>query len=84
MNADYQYQVAQLQTAFASDSRVSLLDIKVIICAGRIHLLGQVIAEDRRRAAEQVAAEVLPGYEIRNEISVIDVTTPSKPEVIVD
>jgi hypothetical protein len=82
MNSDYQYIVAQLQNALAQDPRVSLLDIKVIVCAGRIHLVGQVVSWDRREAAALVASEVLPDLEIRNEISVIDVAQPSSPEVI--
>lgn len=82
MKADYRYIVGRLQAALAADSRVSMLDIKIIVSNDRIHLTGQVNSENKRKAAEQVCLELFPDLEIRNELSTIEVAKPSQPEVI--
>jgi len=82
MNVDYQYLVGKLQNAFATDPRVSMLDVKVMVCGGKIHLTGQVASEERRRAVAEVVSEVIPDVEVRNELTVFEVTQPAHPEVI--
>jgi osmotically-inducible protein OsmY len=84
MNVDYQYLVGKLQQALANDHRVNMLDVKVIVCSGKIHLSGQVANEERRRAVAEVVAEIFPGLEVRNELTVLEVNHPSQPEVIHD
>lgn len=71
MDLEYQYLVARLQEAFARDERVSALDIKVVLTGNRIHLIGNVPAEPRRHAADEIAREVAPGVAIRNELQVL-------------
>lgn len=82
MNSDYQYLVGELQHALATDKRVNMLDIKVIVRSGKIHLIGQVPTEVRRRAVAEVVTELLPGVEVRNELTVLEVKTPRQPEII--
>ena len=84
MNIDYQYLVGKLQHALATDERVNMLDVKVMVFSDKIHLTGQVTTEERRRAIEEVVAEILPGVEVRNELTVLEVKHPSQPEVIHD
>jgi hypothetical protein len=60
MNSDYQYLVGELQHALATDQRVSMLDIKVIVRSDKIYLIGQVPTEQRRIAVERVVLELLP------------------------
>ena len=84
MNVDYQYLVGKLQHALATDERVNMLDVKVMVFSDRIHLTGQVTTEERRRAIAEVVAEILPGVEVRNELTVLEVNHPSQPEVIHD
>jgi osmotically-inducible protein OsmY len=84
MNSDYQYLVGKLQHALATDSRVNMLDIKVMVRSGKIHLIGQVATEERRRAVARVVADLLPGVEVRNELTVLEVKPPPQPEIIHD
>ena len=82
MNVDYQYLVGHLQNALAADPRVSMLDVKVMVCGGRIHLTGEVNSEARRHAVEQVVYELYPDIELRNELTTLELGQPSRPEVI--
>jgi osmotically-inducible protein OsmY len=84
MNSDYQYLVGKLQHALATDRRVNMLDVKVTVRGGKIHLTGEVTTEERRRAVAEVVTEMLPGAEVRNELSVLEVNYPSQPEIIHD
>lgn len=71
MDLQYQYLVAKLQEALAADTRVSTLDIKVVVTGGRVHLTGEVGTEERRAALDAVAASVLPGVSVRNDVTVL-------------
>jgi osmotically-inducible protein OsmY len=71
MDLEYQYLVARLQEALARDERVSSLDIKVVLTGNRVHLIGDVPTEPRRAAADEIAREVAPGAQIRNELRVL-------------
>jgi osmotically-inducible protein OsmY len=82
MNADYQYIIGRIQNALATDPRVSKLDVNVRVIAGKIHLMGQTSTEVRRLAIAEVVKETIPDMEVRNEITVIEVTEPAQPEVI--
>ena len=77
---DNEYLLGKLEEAFASDARVSTLDIRVAIAHGRLHLTGEVPTEERRLAVEQVAREVLPELEVRNEVTVMELTRAGKAE----
>lgn len=82
MNVNYQYLVGKLQHALATDRRVNMLDVKIMVCSGKIHLTGQVATEERRMAVAEVVRELLPGVEVRNELTVLEVNHPPQPEVI--
>lgn len=84
MNTDYQYLVGKIQNALATDPRVNKLDVKIMIRGGKVHLTGQTSTEDRRHAIAAVVAEVVPELEVRNELTVIEVTGPAEPEIIND
>jgi len=84
MNADYQYLVAKIQGALAEDPRVNMLDIKIMVIQNRVHIMGEVLSEERRAAAGAVVSAVAPGIEVRNELRILDVSSPAEPEVIID
>jgi len=84
MNADYQYIVAKIQSALAEDPRVNMLDIKIMVIQNRVHLMGEVMSEERRTAAGAVVSAVVPGIEVRNELRILEVSRPAEPEVIID
>jgi osmotically-inducible protein OsmY len=84
MNHEYQYLVGKLQEALACDARVGMLDIKITIAHGRVHLTGQVPTEERRANVQRVAQEVLPQLDVRNEITVLELSESGKPEAVDD
>ncbi|HWP43316.1 MAG TPA: BON domain-containing protein [Blastocatellia bacterium] len=84
MNADYQYLVGKIQHALANDPRVNKLDVKVMIIQGKVHLMGHTSSEERKRAIAQVVRETVPDLEVRNEITLMEVSQPAQAEVISD
>ncbi|HEY6330945.1 MAG TPA: BON domain-containing protein [Blastocatellia bacterium] len=84
MKTEYQYMVAKLQGALAKDPRVNVLDIKVLVTGERIHMTGQVGSEEGRAAATEIASAILPGADVRNEITILEIGAPGLPEAIVD
>ena len=84
MNVDYQYLVGRVQTALATDPRVNMLDIKVMVTNDKVHLTGQVLSDNKKRSVEEVVLELFPNLEIRNELTTIEVGQPREPEVISD
>lgn len=84
MNTDYQYIVGHLQTALATDPRVNLLDVKVMVTNDKVHLTGDVLSEHKKRSVEEVVSELYPHLEIRNELTTLEVAQPRAPEVISD
>jgi len=82
MNAEYQYLIGKLQDALATDPRVNLLDVKINVCGGKIHLTGEALTEERRNAVADVVSEVAPDVEVRNEIIVFQLQQVSAPEAI--
>jgi hypothetical protein len=82
MSQEYQYLAGRLQEALAVDERVNALDIKITIAHGRVHLTGQVRTQERQAAVHRIAQEMLPDFEIRNEISVLHLGAAEKPEAL--
>jgi hypothetical protein len=84
MELEYQYLVAKLQHAIATDESVSMLDVKVVISAGKIHVTGTVPTEERRGAVDAVIARVLPGIPVRNELTILELSDRPEHERIHD
>jgi len=84
MNHEYQYLVGRLEEALAVDVRANVLDIRITIAHGRVHLTGQVPSEARRAAVQRIAEEVLPHLDVRNDITVLELLDAGKPEAIDD
>jgi hypothetical protein len=84
MNADYHYLVGKIQNALATDPRVNKLDVKIMVRGDRVHLTGQTSTEERRRVIAEVVSETVPELEVRNELTVLEITEPAGPEVISD
>jgi osmotically-inducible protein OsmY len=75
------YVVAHVHDALATDGRVAELGIEVTRTGSTLVLLGRVASTAQREAATVVAAEHAPGFEIRNELEVVDHdTAPAPPE----
>lgn len=82
MDSQYQYVVARLQEALACDEHVGLQDVKVLVSHGCIHLIGEVQTAQRRDAIDAVAARVVPGVPVRNEVRVLTLGGDPEPESI--
>lgn len=65
------YASERLRAALAADPRVSDLSLQVEVVADDVYVMGQVPTEERREAVSAVAAEVLAGYRVHNDIHVI-------------
>ena len=76
------YAVQRLREALATDHRVGEMGVQVRTVAGKVFLTGQVSTDERRQAVGQVAAEVLPDYEIRNDTVVTAVAGEPRVERI--
>lgn len=82
MDVEYQYLVGKLENALATDPRVNALDVKVRICGHKIHLTGEIPTEERRWAAALVVAELAPGIEVFNELTVFELNPAISAEAI--
>ncbi|MGH7776968.1 MAG: BON domain-containing protein [Candidatus Dormibacterales bacterium] len=72
--------VARIRGRLALDPRVGELHVTVALTEEMVTLGGRVATEARRRAAAQVAAEVIalaaPGLRVRNLIELEEVAAP--------
>ena len=76
------YAVQRLRDALAADERVAEMGVQVRLVAGKVFLTGQVATEERRQAVGEVAAEVLPEYELHNDTVVTVVADAPRVEHI--
>lgn len=75
------YVLAHVRDALATDPRVSELGVELMIAQGTLVLTGRVASDALRTAAAEVAQEQAPGFEIRNELDVVDsAARPADPE----
>jgi hypothetical protein len=71
------YLVGHLEDALARDPRVSEQGLRVSVAARKVFVTGTVSTPDRRRAVDDVVAELLPGYELHNQAVVADYPEPA-------
>jgi osmotically-inducible protein OsmY len=64
------------------DPRVAEQDLKVDVKQHRVLLGGNVSSLQLRHTITEVAQELLPGYEIVNEATVVPVTEPEDEEPV--
>ena len=76
------YAAQRLRDALATDERVAEMGVQVRLVAGKVFLTGQVATEERRQAVGEVAAEVLPDYEVHNDTVVTVVADAPRVEHI--
>jgi osmotically-inducible protein OsmY len=74
------YLVAHLQEALAADPRTEELGIEVTVAGSTVVLSGTVATAQRREAVAAVAREALREHEIRNEVTVAELTEPADTE----
>lgn len=77
------YVLAHVREGLAADGRVTELGIEVEVVDARrtVVLMGTVGDATVRDAAAEVAAERAPGWEVRNDLEVLDLhAPPTAPE----
>jgi len=65
-----QYIVARLKEGLAEDPRTGEQDLKFSVEGNRILVRGEVLSEERKRAADSLIRELAPGFEVENNIRV--------------
>ena len=64
------YLIGRIREALAADPRVNELDIQVTVAGRKIFLSGHVATAARRDAIRQAVTELLPDYQVHNEVTV--------------
>lgn len=75
-----QYVAERIRAALAGDRRVSELGINVKIVGDRVQLGGAVATPDRRALVEQIVRELMPDYDVQNEIVVHEMAEGQRSE----
>jgi BON domain len=76
------YEAAHLSELLANDPRTSAPELRVSVTGEVVTVTGTVTTEERRHAVEEVLAEAHPGFEIRNHVTVVDLSAPPSNEVV--
>ena len=73
--------VARLREALAEDPRTNVLDVQVMVSAGKVFLMGPIACEERRRVVVEVAREHVPAsLELVCELWIQTLAEPTEPE----
>jgi osmotically-inducible protein OsmY len=78
MSGPVVYVAEHVREQLLRDPRVGELDVHLEITEGVVFVRGHVSTADRCQALNDVLAELMPGYEIRNEATVA--VYPEAPE----
>jgi osmotically-inducible protein OsmY len=73
------YLAEELRAALASDARTHELGISVSVVSARrrVFLSGVVATAERRERVERIARELLPDFEVLNDVSVQGMAQPA-------
>ena len=76
------YDAEHIRERLIKDPRVNELDVQVQLAGTALVLTGNVATEERRQSVADVVAELAPGVEVRNDVSVTSFTEPTDQEVV--
>lgn len=82
VHSDAPHLAAHLRERFAEDSRVNELNIETTFEEDELVLRGRVSTPERREAVAAVAAELLPGVAIVNEVVVVRLAEDGRSETV--
>ena len=77
-----EYDAEHIREALIHDDRVNALDAQVRLVGQALVVTGNVPTAQRRDAISAVIAELAPGVEIRNDVTVADLSQPDGQEVV--
>lgn len=70
------YLVEKIKQALADDPRAGEIALDVQIAGDTIFVRGSVATDERRHALTEVVRDAAPGWQVRNETEVPDLTAP--------
>ena len=76
------YLAETIREKLIHDSRVAEQDLKVEVQAKRVMLGGNVASPQLKQRITEVAKELLPGYEVVNETTVVSAAEPDSEEPV--
>ncbi len=76
------YVCERVRRALAADPRVGELGITVRVVGRRAFVSGSVATPERRQAISTVVTEVLPAYEVQNDVAVTPLEPGSEIEML--
>lgn len=76
------YDAEHIRERLIQDPRVGALDVQVRLSGGALLVTGNVPTAERKEAIGAVVAELAPDVEVRNDISVTDLSEPTDQEVV--
>lgn len=76
------YVIGKIQNILATDERIAALDIDVIVGGQKVLVKGEVNSEEQKKKLEGVILEIAAGYQIDNQVRVVDMTAPTAEEVV--
>lgn len=77
-----EYLAERVRQAVATDHRTNVQGLQVRVTDAELFLAGDVGSEERRQAVADVAAEVVPGRRIHNDVTVVPLGDEHTPERI--
>jgi osmotically-inducible protein OsmY len=75
-----EYLAERIRQAFATDPRVSELELQVTLAGPSVFVSGTVSTSERQRAVTEVVREIAPDREVHNQTRVV----PTGPEAGVE
>ena len=76
------YDAEHIREQLITDPRTNTLDVHVRLAGDMLVVTGNVPTQARRDMIGQVVAELAPGVEVRNDVSVTDLSEPQGQEVV--
>ncbi len=76
------YEAAHLSELLANDLRTSAPELRVTVAGGVVTVTGTVTTEERRDAIDEVITEAHPELDVRNDVTVLDLSGPPSSEVV--
>ena len=76
------YDAEHIREQLIADPRVNALDVQVTLAGGALVVTGNATSEERRDLIGEVVADLAPGIEVRNDVSLIKFTEPTGQEVV--
>ena len=77
------YDAEHIREQLIADSRINALDVQVRAAGHSLVVTGNVETEERRRLIGEVVEQLAPqGLEIRNDVTVANMSEPTGQEVV--